>query len=442
MASLRNVKKRYSPRIWGNKLFCFSLLFFLACLPRPAQADVYRWVDEKGRVAIGNVPPPGIAKDKIELIEASATPRPPRRGGKKAPNYQKSLPEAGRRTRTIEKPIKRPSLLASPATGESGAAPYIADLLALALAAIFAYRGYRRGTLPALLGALRVICAYAGAYFLAGPLGGVLHRLFGLLNIVALLVAGAVILLAVKILFRLLGRKIERIRKKRKKETPVGSLSLPDRIGGSLIGLLGGVATVLLLCWAYNLVRGGWADPRPPDISLSLTSRSSRYLIGRAAYAGLRASAKSPEKAGRIARLISQPGRTMGDFRRLTREPAVLQLLGSETFRAAFLSGDDLRILYNWDLQNLLHDEAAVRQLKNLAVIPDDYRSAEFQEKLAKSLARAGRRTQAALNDPRLHETVRELRNEGLLETGQLPKLILDPRFLKVIDRTIYRQDD
>ena len=70
-------------------------------------------------------------------------------------------------------------------------------------------------------------------------------------------------------------------------------------------------------------------------------------------------------------------------------------------------------------------------------MLPDDYRSPEFQEKLAKKLARAGGRMEAALNDPRLHETVRELRKEGLLKNDQLPKLILDPRFLKIIDRAL-----
>jgi hypothetical protein len=257
------------------------------------------------------------------------------------------------------------------------------------------------------------------------------------LRIIATAVAGILIFLIITIGFKLLTREIRRKRKMQKPAAGRSVLSLPNRIGGVILGLLCGVVTVFVLCWLYNLIGAGFAESKHPDISASFSNRSSQYIIEEAAYAGIGVAGGEKVNARQIARLISEPAGTVEDFRRLVSIPSVALLMNSSTFQADFLSGNYRRIRYNYDLQRIFNDKNAVRYLKDMAVIPEDYRSQQFQNRLAKNLARAGRRMQEAMNDPELSNTVQQLRREGLLNTGRISALILDTRFLKIVDRAL-----
>ncbi len=424
----------------------FSVCVLLFVLSVPARADVYRWTDDQGGVHIGNVPPPGLDKGRVERLavgESASAESAPEKESVAAPaaviipNPRPVSPFFEKTGSGMREKVKKfPAVLSYRQEG-GGVAPYLADLVALALAALFAYRGYRQGTLLTALGALRVICAYAGAYLLAGFLGKPLHQIFGLLRIVSTVIGGVAVFLLIALGFRIVVAKIRRKRKKRKLSPPNGVPTLPDRIGGASIGLLCGTVAAFVLCWLYSLVRAGFAETGQPDIGSSVAGRSSRYCIEQAVYTGIEAVGGGRESARQVARLIGDPGRTVEDFQRLVHIPAFTALMNSPTFRDDFLSGDYLRIRYNYALQQLFNDRSAVHYLKELGVLTDDYRSPRFQDKLAADLAGAGRRMREAMNDPGLSRAVEELRREGLFESARIPRLILDTRFLKIVDRVM-----
>lgn len=404
----------------------------LAYLSVYGRADTYQWKDENGGIHVSNIPPAGIDKSKIERIEVSEDPP-----ASKIREEERSLRPLTGQMAEEDEPARESAVTSSSHERSKRVFSYLIDLFALVLIALFAYRGYRQGTLLMSLGILRLLCAYAGAYLLAGLVGIPLHAIFGLLRIVATAVAGILIFLIITIGFKLLTRKIRRKRKIRKLTAGWNELALPNRIGGGILGLLCGVVTVFVLCWLYNLIGAGFAESKQPDISSSFSNRSSQYVIEEAAYVGIGVAGGEKEDARQIARLISKPAGTVEDFRRLVSIPSVALLMNSRTFQADFLSGNYRRIRFNSDLQRIFNDKDAVRYLKELGVIPDDYRSPLFQNRLAKNLARAGSRMQEAMNDPELHSTVEELRREGLLNTGRISALILDTRFLKIVDRAL-----
>ncbi|MFH1037564.1 MAG: CvpA family protein [PVC group bacterium] len=419
-----------------------SVCIVLAWLTGTARADIYRWTDENGGVHIGNVPPAGVDTSRIERILVGETgpgnkDRGKESGGEPGSSARPVSPFPGKTSDGVKVPAEELLVICSSRKRGGGVTPYLVDLVALGLAALFAYRGYRQGTMLTSLGLLRVFCAYAGAYLLAGLLGKPLREIFGLLRIIATALAGVLVFLMIAIGFRLITVKIRRKQKRQRLLPGGGMLSLSDRIGGGLMGLLCGAVTVFVLCWLYNLVGAGFAESKQPDISSSFAGRSSRYFIEQAVYAGIGAAGGQKESARQIARLIGQPDRTVEDFRRLVRIPGVIVLMNSPTFRADFLSGNYLKIRYNHDLQRLFNDRYAVYYLKELGVLTDDYRSPQFQDKLAKDLARAGSRMQEAMNDPGLSSAVEELRREGLLDSGRIPGLILNTRFLKIVDRVL-----
>jgi len=413
----------------------------LACLSFFARADTYRWRDEKGGIHVSNISPAGIDKSKIERIEVSENPPASKIRNEESRGAAESSPRSLRpptgQMAEENEPARESAVTSSSQKRGKRVFNYLIDLFALALAALFAYHGYRQGTLLMSLGVLRVLCAYAGAYLLAGLVAIPLHAIFGLLRIIATAVAGILIFLIITIGFKLLTREIRRKRKMQKPAAGRSVLSLPNRIGGVILGLLCGVVTVFVLCWLYNLIGAGFAESKHPDISASFSNRSSQYIIEEAAYAGIGVAGGEKVNARQIARLISEPAGTVEDFRRLVSIPSVALLMNSSTFQADFLSGNYRRIRYNYDLQRIFNDKNAVRYLKDMAVIPEDYRSQQFQNRLAKNLARAGRRMQEAMNDPELSNTVQQLRREGLLNTGRISALILDTRFLKIVDRAL-----
>lgn len=53
------------------------ILFLLLCFPLLAHAQIYKWVDENGRVQYGERPPPGVKPAPMRQEAMPGAPRPP-----------------------------------------------------------------------------------------------------------------------------------------------------------------------------------------------------------------------------------------------------------------------------------------------------------------------------------------------------------------------------
>ena len=84
-----------------------TIALLVACLALCAHAEVYKWVDEKGRVQYGETPPADAAATKMNVPSGPATADP---AAEKAPEKAKetaSKPPAGKEERTARCEFER-----------------------------------------------------------------------------------------------------------------------------------------------------------------------------------------------------------------------------------------------------------------------------------------------------------------------------------------------
>lgn len=309
------------------------------------------------------------------------------------------------------------------------------DIVALVIMAFTWIRGMRRGFWRSLLDVVRVAAAYWAAYRYARPLGERIATVVAVPGIVGTIVGGVVAFLAVQSAFGLLEWILSQ--PSRRGHRGHRRISPPARFFGGIIGLATGAITVVVLCWAYGAARTTTWGARLPSGETSRAVKLSRVILSHGAYEVLRRRVDSPQQARRIAAMVSDPERTTVRLHEVIQSPRVAELVNDSTFGAALRSGDDRTIMQNPKLEALLADEATMTQLERLGIVPQDWRSPAFRSALGGQLAQVGARMDEVLEDSVTQRTIADLQREGLWQPERIPQLVMDARFLTLVERVM-----
>ncbi len=309
------------------------------------------------------------------------------------------------------------------------------DLTAVVLILIYILRGFRRGALRSVLDLIRIACAYLGAYFLASPLGKILGARLDLSSFLAVVLGGVIVFCGISIFLWAILTYLERGRRRQTAGMRDAGHSALSSVVGGATGLAEGIMLIVLITWVYLAVSGTAFGDRLPKIDETRTVGFSRSMMARGAYLVLRGRMDNQDRARQMAALFSEPDRAPRKLQELSQEPSVVRLINSREFGDAFLSGDAERILNDDDFNTLLQDDSVMVQLRNLGFAHSHSGSLNTHDELAEQLAKIGGNVDGILHDLEFRSAVDELRNEGLLEPDKLDQLILDSRFLKIVDR-------
>lgn len=307
----------------------------------------------------------------------------------------------------------------------------IADLLALALMAFFAWRGYRRGILVCAISLGGAVLGYAAAFLLSGFLG---QRLAGVVDWPAMhcrLVAGIVVFAVISMVTRLSVRgmiKRRRAEERDGKRDPLGGLS---RLGGAVSGAVMALLAVVLIHWVYALARGAEPETPLPDVAAGAGGSFSRAVVQAAA-----ATAMNND----VARMVSRPDESANRLRDFLALDSVNTLIADEDFREALLDGDEQAVAENPSYVAVFEDPEAVEALRQVGALAGD--DQEAREDLARRLAEIGRRLRDALETPEVAAAVAGLREDGLLERQNWPRLVMDPRFAQIVQKVAATQKE
>jgi len=310
---------------------------------------------------------------------------------------------------------------------------HLIDAIALVILLITWIRGIRRGLLRSLIDVLRIVAAYWAAWRYARPVGVFLSAHISMTGVVATVVGGVVVFLGVQIVFTMIESLLGRMSRDRGRRR----VSPPSRFLGGLIGLATGAVTVVALCWLYGAARTSAWGERLPSGETSRALKLSKDILSRGAYAALRGRMDNPERARRIAAMVSDPELTTVRLRTVVQDPQVTDLVTDSAFGQALRAGDSSRIIDNPKLDALLADEATMTQLANLGLVPADWRSPEFRASLGSQLAGVGQHMNDILEDSATKTTIVELQREGLWQPDRIPQLVTDGRFLALVDRVM-----
>lgn len=305
---------------------------------------------------------------------------------------------------------------------------FFADLIAFLIVIFYAVKGVQRGALISFMSIGGVIFAYIAALILSKPFGFLVALITRLPNLYGRVIAGAFIFITVSVLIRLAIKKI--LKRREENSQNDNTLTYSTRLWGAFLGIITAILVFTVIHWVYSLYRGTESGKALPEIGKGISGGISQELIRSAAYAAADAN---------TADLVSRPDRTADMLRRLFARESVNKLMSDPDFRNALLDGDEDAIMNNTAYRRLFEDEETVDLLRQLGAVRT--KTDEAAERMADPLANTGRKLGKVLEEPDVQKKVEELKEEGMLERRNWPRLVFDRRFIDIMERVMEDDD-
>jgi hypothetical protein len=314
----------------------------------------------------------------------------------------------------------------------------LADLLALAVIAVYAVRGFMRGLTARLLGLLGLAVSFFAAWLFWGWAGRRLNAFFGVPLVLACALGAALSFLAAYVVFFGLVHLVRRRNKSRRAQTAAKpQYPWADKLSGAALGACVGALMAAGLVWMYNaasLTPGGAAWP---DIRDTAAARLSGLIIQSEAYLFARAATDDPALSRIIARSASDLKAAVEDIQRIQRNPEVAALAHDAQFADAVLKADREAIKGNPRLNRLLEDPEFLRSARDLRLLPTESDAAATREQAAEQLARAGRKMSRIRADAEIQDVLRDGAIQEMAEDGDFGRLVQDERAWKLAGRVM-----
>jgi len=309
----------------------------------------------------------------------------------------------------------------------------LADLVALAVVAAYAVRGFMRGLIGSLLHELGLALSLFAAWLLWGWAGRRLIGSFGAPVVLGYALGALFVFLIVHAVFVVLVYFIRRRRKARRAQAGVKpKYPWADKVSGAAFGACFGILTAALLVCLYNVASLTPTAAAWPDIRDSAASRLSSPVIRAVSYVFARVAANDPALSRIIARTMSNPKAAAEDARRIKQNPDVAALAQDARFTDAVLRGDRKAIEDNPRLNRLLENPEFLRSARDLRLLPAESATVSTREQAAEELVRAGRRISRIRTDPEIQDALRDGVIRKMVEDGDLSGLAQDERVWKI----------
>lgn len=298
------------------------------------------------------------------------------------------------------------------------------DILAAIVLLFFFLSGWNKGFLLSLLGVVRVVLAYGGAYFAGRYIGFWLGEAINRPRIVAIPIVAGLTFMFISVFFHVIMSDM-RMRHRRREEKENLHHSGISCLAGSAINLASGILSLVLLFWVGDLFLVGTTGNTFPGAGKARFSRFARRTIYETALRII------PEKDNKsqvvaMAHTISNPAKGMRTLEEVVAAESVQQLATDKQLAADLLSGDAARIRQNASIQRLLNDQATLENLRELGVVSGSGTKSGLCEKLATF----GR-------NEKIRASIENLKAKQLLRTDKITLLIRDRDFDTILAELI-----
>ena len=312
----------------------------------------------------------------------------------------------------------------------------VLDLIALAIVAVFTTVGALRGTLAAASRICVLVAAYGAAWFASTRLGVPLGAAIGMNGFVGGALAGLIAFVGMLVVAGFATRLVLRRGRRR-----AFGRSLPDRLGGGLIGASYGLLVALLIAWMAL-----WLDAAHASGSMDLglqTDGSS--LAQQATQKVLRAGGGLALGDGPGAQmainLLSSPTETLASIEEITESQSVTQLQGDRLFWQYVATGAVDQALNRGSFLRVAHDDTLRGQLADLGVVSEAARTdpVMFRGAMREVLGEVGPALADLQNDPELNALMADPEIQRAAEQGDTVALMSHPGFRRLLRRVVAR---
>lgn len=307
------------------------------------------------------------------------------------------------------------------------------DLAVLAALGFAGWKGWRRGGVLMLLGIAAFGAGYVGAALLFRPFGNYLVRTFQMSPLVALPLAGALLMGLITGSIRLATFAVKRRRAEAQQQGLAPSRA--DAAGGAVLGALEASGYAIVLAWlamtAHSLAHVG------PDISGTFTGRAASAVMKRATYAVTSRLTRDPLVATMLSVVATRPQEGVQAVNALLGNQRVRGLLSNPALRTALAHGDVSALASNASVRALAADSSFLNAASQLGLAPGQPGNDALAQTLATQVAPLARAVQTLSTDREIQRLVASPEFRRLLDQGNFAALASSPQFNQLASRVM-----
>ena len=303
-------------------------------------------------------------------------------------------------------------------------------VLFIAVLAVFAYRGYRKGLLRSLSRVLGLVAGYTASILFTERVSVLLAAQFQLEGIVAYIAAALGLFIgagiAVSIAFWLIGQLMPT------QETP----STASSIGGMTVGALVGVIVAIVAVWSFTFVRDFRSNPGIDEFAQANTSKIESLAsraAGKAVTTALSLGSVNPEVARLTAAIIETPAEISQQAQRLMHSEDLQTLLADPQTLAAMESGDINALQQLPAFQGLLVNPDFVALAESTGMLDEaSGNGVPVEAVVASQMTDIWGRVQRVKNDARVQDIIADPEFQQKVQSGNPVDMLTNPRLLEL----------
>ena len=297
------------------------------------------------------------------------------------------------------------------------------DVAALAVIALNAIWGWRRGVILMAIGLAGVLLGYAAAYGLSGVVSDVLKD-NGVQPLAARVVAGLSLFFIVQIIAAIVGFVVSR----RNRDRAADSWDQPS---GAILGLVRGLVVCILLAWLAGLYQA-FVPASSIRVAGSAIGALARPLVSQTLGGVLERSTGSTSWRPVVRRVARSPKRAAWGITKVTQDARVKQLFGDVDWLIAMKAVPEGHYAPHPALASIANDEKFVKAARAAGMLRSTDRTPDaIKKRLGRFFAPFVRFAFAMMKDAELQQQFNDSRLTERIQNKQVWSLLNDEAFNK-----------
>jgi uncharacterized membrane protein required for colicin V production len=306
------------------------------------------------------------------------------------------------------------------------------DVVAIGVLLGFAIAGAWKGALATGLRLASLLGAYVVAALGAAPCGPAVAAWFGIAPVLGVAAAGVLLFLCGYAVFALVTFGIVRLERHSRGELP---RETGDRVGGAVFGLLrGGLVVLLLGVLSLQLdgLRATGNVSGVPTTGPSAVKGATQAVVA----GGSELVLGDDDASARMAtRMLADPAQTVDDFQAVLDNPRVRELRDDALFWSYLANNNPDAALNRGSFIGIAHDETLRAQIGELGLVKREAAAdpRAFKTAVADVIREIAPRVQGLMQDPEVHELLRDPEIQRALQDGDTVTLLRHPGFQRIV---------
>ncbi len=310
------------------------------------------------------------------------------------------------------------------------------DIFFIAVLILYVCKGWVKGTFLSTMSLVGVLVSYVVALLITPSFSKVVQGQLQLARFTSFILSFTLLYFLATMIFSLIKRKILDNLKYHERNDEDYKLPLISAIGGAFISLITGVAAITIIVLCYGVMSGGLINSNLPNISNTISAKSAASI----SYLFFKPAAKriveDPKQVKRLAEALSNPYKATKTLNEVMSSEDFVKAIINKKLHNAVQNGDKATITQCKALNRLLDNQEIITKLQFLGIVPEPFNKEMTLNDVADKLVETNQRYEKSDKD--IKELAKALLRDQMFESENIPKLLVDGRFHRLMDAIIF----